>query len=149
MVLVCLALLGPLAAYPNLGRGVQAAAAFAEDMGAAVGTSARAGANITEAMAHLVVATSTAAISIGNTLWKGIDVYNTRIHVVQGKVLIDDALGGASFLTSPAGVLWLNASGDLRERSSALLSTLSWSLPSLSITERRLNVTQGRLQQEL
>ena len=53
-LLLAIGALAPPGAFPALGQGVKAAAAFAEDMGGAAGLAAKAGANVTAVTADVL-----------------------------------------------------------------------------------------------
>ena len=132
-----------------MGKGVLAAAQFAEDIGDATGTAAKAGANITAAAAEEVVSVTTGSLTAFREAWNGVDLLGVNLQVERGTVLVDDATEAADFIDSDRGVQWLPAQFETRHEVAETIRPLSPRTLRGSLTRVRSNVSGSYLELEL
>ena len=118
MLAVLLAAMGAVSPcrFPLLGKGVAAAAAFAEEVGGAAGVTAQAGANITAATTAVLVAIADGSIATVTSICTGVDLINVTVLAEDGAVTVDDGNKAAPFLESPDGVRWVSAPLAIRQK---------------------------------
>ena len=82
---------------PALGKGVVAAADFADNFGGAAGVAAQAVANVTAVTADVSIALTTGGMATLREAWSGVDVHQVSIVSERGVVVIDDPEKAAFF----------------------------------------------------
>ena len=126
---------------PLLGKGVAAAAAFAEEVGCAAGTTAQAGASVTAATAAVVVAIAEGSIATVISIWTGVDLINVTVLAEDGEVTVDDGYEAANFLESQEGIRWVSAPLAMRAEIAAQVRGLSSNVASGALHRTRLNAS--------
>ena len=131
--------------FPALGKGVLAAAQFAEDVGDATDTAAKAGANITAAAAEVVVSLTTGFF----TTFSRVDLLAVNLQVERSIVSVDDATEMADFIDSDKGGQWLPAPFELPHEVAEIIRELSPLTLRGSLTRVRLNASGSYLELKL
>lgn len=136
-------------AFPALGKGVLAAAQFAEDVGDATGTAANVGASIRAAAADVVVSVATGSLSTFREAYNGVDLLGVNLQVERGTVLVDELAEAADFTDSDLGVQWIRAPHELRHEVAEIIRALSPQTMWGSLTRHRLNASGSYLELQM
>ena len=124
---------------PALGKGVAAAADFADNFGGAAGVAAQAVANVTAVTADVSIGLTTGGMATLREARYGVDVHQVSIVSERGVVVIDDPEKAAFFVASPEGTRWVNAPGDLRIELADILRSIAPRAAFASLTRERFN----------
>ena len=133
---------------PTVAKSADALLSSMASLGGAAGHLAWAGANLTEAVSSVVVASTASSLSLVDEAWRGIDLVNVTARAESGRLVIDDPSQLIVYLKSAPGADLLPVPDNIRRFIAERAAGIGRRVPSLSVSRSEFNSTGGIWQVE-